>query len=58
MKIHSPINDNDMWQIKTFSYMEPEIIKVAEARKSKVIGTPFKNRQYEPLTNLLHSQKV
>jgi len=30
--------------------MEPEIIRVAEARKSKVAGTPFKNRQYEPLT--------
>jgi hypothetical protein len=38
--------------------MEPEIIRMAEARKSKVAGTPFQNRQYEPLTNLLHSQKV
>jgi len=38
--------------------MEPEIIKVAEARKSKVVGTPFKNRQYEPLTNLSHRQKI
>jgi hypothetical protein len=43
---------------QTFSYVEPEIIEVAEARKSKVAGTPFKNRQHEPLTNLLHSQKV
>jgi len=29
---------------QTFSYMEPEIIQVAEASKSKVAGTPFKNR--------------
>ena len=33
---------------KSLSYMESEIIRMAEARKSKMAGTPFKNRQYEP----------
>jgi hypothetical protein len=32
--------------------------KSGRSWNSKAIGTPFRNRRYEPLTNLLHSHKV